>query len=275
MVLMIYLKCRKCGEEKEESLFVFCNGIRQGLCCRVCRNAQIVLARNNKELIQAKKNELLGLKILGVFICSKCNLLKQDSLFPQAKGIRHGTLCCDCVAKNKSHWHSVSEKGKAQAERELIRINKAIEKKNIKDDRKYRHSIATKTNEYCVCSKCNKSKNGTDFPVNKQGKRHGKKCLECSVVTTREYFYKQMELNPKRMRAIGAHRTNKRRAGKALRTPKWANSDKILDIYMNRPDGYHVDHIIPLFGKYVSGLHVETNLQYLTATDNFKKSNKF
>jgi hypothetical protein len=57
--------------------------------------------------------------------------------------------------------------------------------------------------------------------------------------------------------------------------PKWANKDKIREIYRNCPDGYHVDHIVPLKGKTVWGLHVEHNLQYLTASENQKKHNKF
>ena len=59
------------------------------------------------------------------------------------------------------------------------------------------------------------------------------------------------------------------------RTPKWANLEKINQIYKNCPEGYHVDHIIPLRGKLVNGLHVENNLQYLLAKDNIKKSNKY
>lgn len=57
--------------------------------------------------------------------------------------------------------------------------------------------------------------------------------------------------------------------------PKWADTQKIREIYVNRPDGFHVDHIIPLRGKTVSGLHVETNLQYLPAIENMKKHNTF
>jgi len=70
-------------------------------------------------------------------------------------------------------------------------------------------------------------------------------------------------------------KTNKRRAAKLQRTPKWADLKAIEQFYENCPKGMVVDHIIPLQGKNVSGLHVLENLQYLTWTENSKKINKF
>jgi hypothetical protein len=74
------------------------------------------------------------------------------------------------------------------------------------------------------------------------------------------------------MRAFYA---NKRRSAKKYRTPAWANLDAIKTIYANCPEGYHVDHVIPLQGKNVSGFHIESNLQYLPASENAKKLNKY
>lgn len=67
----------------------------------------------------------------------------------------------------------------------------------------------------------------------------------------------------------------RRRAAKLQRTTAWSELESIKEFYKNCPSGYHVDHIIPLQGKNVSGLHVLSNLQYLLASENFKKSNNF
>lgn len=95
------------------------------------------------------------------------------------------------------------------------------------------------------------------------------KVVEQSIVY-RKYYDKSLN-----GLSIKKFHNSKRRCAKLQRTPKWENLEKIKEFYENCPSGYHVDHIIPLQGKNVSGLHVLSNLQYLTATENLSKHNKF
>ena len=68
----------------------------------------------------------------------------------------------------------------------------------------------------------------------------------------------------------------KRKTSKIQRTPVWADLEEIKKLYvLANKNGMHVDHIIPLNGKLVSGLHVIENLQLLPPTENISKSNKF
>jgi NAD dependent epimerase/dehydratase family enzyme len=66
----------------------------------------------------------------------------------------------------------------------------------------------------------------------------------------------------------------RRRARKKRACPAWVCHVELKNIYKKCPNGYHVDHIVPLAGKNVSGLHVPWNLQYLPATENIRKGNK-
>lgn len=77
--------------------------------------------------------------------------------------------------------------------------------------------------------------------------------------------------NPGKRRA----QQSRRRAAKLQRTPAWADKLVIDMIYEDCPEGYHVDHIIPLQGELVSGLHTEWNLQYLPASENMSKGNRY
>ena len=66
-------------------------------------------------------------------------------------------------------------------------------------------------------------------------------------------------------------------------TPAWNDRAKMLEKYekcskRNEKAGYikwHVDHIVPLRGKNVWGLHVHTNLRIILASKNQAKSNKY
>jgi len=75
----------------------------------------------------------------------------------------------------------------------------------------------------------------------------------------------------------------KRRATILQRTPKWDSGAHLiiakyqLAAMLSQASGiqHHVDHIIPLQGKKVSGLHTFANLRVIPGSDNSKKSNKF
>mgnify|MGYP006921349758 CR=1 FL=1 len=77
-------------------------------------------------------------------------------------------------------------------------------------------------------------------------------------------------------------RTVTRWALRVLATPPWADRDAIARLYheakaVSRRTGvrHHVDHVIPLQGATVTGLHVETNLRVIPARENHRKSNRF
>ena len=66
-----------------------------------------------------------------------------------------------------------------------------------------------------------------------------------------------------------------------LATPAWANFDLIRKMYIKAVEKtketgvhYHVDHIVPLRGENVCGLHVENNLRVITAKENLMKGNR-
>ena len=104
-------------------------------------------------------------------------------------------------------------------------------------------------------------------------------CTDCNLVKHKDNFYKNKTQIGYDLRCRLCQepdkvaRGNIRRAQKISATVAWADLNTIKDFYNNCPKGYVVDHIIPLQGKYVCGLHVLNNLQYLLAAENNIKSN--
>ena len=89
------------------------------------------------------------------------------------------------------------------------------------------------------------------------------------------------QVNKDKVNAFAA----KRRAAKLNRTPSWLTKEdlgKIKELYKEAQklreetgEEWHVDHIIPLQGENISGLHVPDNLQVIKATENTSKGNRY
>lgn len=104
-------------------------------------------------------------------------------------------------------------------------------------------------------------------------------CLRCKANNNAAFYagnkdtYHKTYIKEHRQEYVA--RNAQRKARKLQATPGWADLEKIRKIYNSCPEGYHVDHIIPLVNNLVCGLHVENNLQIITAEENLRKGNKF
>jgi hypothetical protein len=175
---------------------------------------------------------------------------------------------------------------------------------NNKNPKKYCSKICYKESKkskkfFHPCAYCGKDtlnprfcNNSCSASFNNKGKRRHSKpdapwslvklCKTCGKETPRPVYCSD-ECNPKRKLHLTSeekHRLYRARmneswarymAKRKNQTPKDADIKAIQQFYANCPEGYEVDHIIPLSK---GGLHTLENLQYLTISENRKKSNK-
>ena len=163
--------------------------------------------------------------------------------------------------------------------------------------------------KYCWC--CKQTKNFSLFNSNKS-KKDGlaTECKDCKRAKDLEYAAKNRETAKQRaaewyknnkdyalekMRVYGKHwrienkdkncsKSNKYRSSKIKAVPVWVDKehqwliDEVYSLAKIRSEHtgilWHVDHIVPLQGKNVCGLHVIENLQVIPAKNNLRKGNK-
>ena len=95
------------------------------------------------------------------------------------------------------------------------------------------------------------------------------------------YFSLYAKANKSKLNA----KTRRRQAMIINRTPAWVDSEELwlikeayalAELRTNLFGfSWHVDHIVPLQGKLVSGLHTISNLQVIPAIENIRKHNRF
>ena len=150
-------------------------------------------------------------------------------------------------------------------------------------------SIIAKRNGALFCTRAHKSAffdlqrdYAAEYAANQE--RNRKQALK--------YYYVDHEKSKNRLRQAQKNRLPKiaayeaeRRTIKMKRIPAWLtdiDKERIQNEYrlaalQTKITGelWHVDHIIPLQGKRVSGLHVPSNLKAIRGVDNISKNNRF
>jgi 5-methylcytosine-specific restriction endonuclease McrA len=133
--------------------------------------------------------------------------------------------------------------------------------------------------EHKYCTKCAIAQPISCFATNKAQpdglQQYCKYCIKNYYIQNKDAItssnIKWAKSNPGKIVAAKA----RRRAAEKQQCPAWSELLEVQDFYERCPEGMEVDHIVPLRGKLVSGLHVLENLQYLEQSENRKKGNRF
>ncbi len=218
--------------------------------------------------------------------CKDCNTEKDKGYFGKETANKDGlrSICKSCNSKRALQWHN-RNRDRVNA-RERASHQKDPTKNRDKNNR-WRRDNPNKVREINKKRWANRNIEKTKEDhlqwrvVNKDKvSANSKKSYSKNKDKIRVTHRKWEQNNKGKRRSIVA----KRRAMKIQATPKWLTDEdfcKIELFYLLASDltkqtgtEYEVDHIIPLQGDTISGLHHWNNLQVLTAEDNRSKGNK-
>lgn len=196
-------------------------------------------------------------------VCKTCKIEKPINNFYRNKNCKGGHLteCKECnkIYKQRNAKHN-AELAMARRRRSGVKPKKIFKNE---EERRVAHLEACKRWQI-------KNKEQVD-EYNKQYRKENRELCNDRVKNWREH-------NPHKIAEYNERRTQYTKEFK----PVWANDDKIKEFYVKRDKmtketgiQYQVDHVVPLLGENVCGLHVEYNLQILTAEENNCKGNTF
>lgn len=195
--------------------------------------------------------------------CALCGETKPAEAFPKNKASRDGLyrLCKACnAAKLKARNDSKEYKAKRAG---YLSVNRETVNRQSMESY-YRHHELSKAR---MLARRNANKEERI-----KAAKEWRKVNPERVKTNRDRWFDE---RPGYMNERGMRRY----ASKKSATPPWADIEKIREVYAlakeMRQSGLdvNVDHIVPLRGKGVSGLHVHWNLRIILAKHNRAKSN--
>ena len=202
--------------------------------------------------------------------CSKCNIKKDLSEYSTNRGNKSGLsyTCKECARIASAKWRVDN------SDRQRVNCNRWYtnnKERVLENTRKWR-----KNNPGA------RAKESARYRAKYPEK--SKMYLKAYRDRNREKLAKDALVRQKNNLAYSASQTAKRRATKLNATPKWLTKfdlDYIKHLYLQSQElskiteiEHNVDHIIPLQGKTVCGLHIPWNLQVITAEYNRVKSNE-
>ena len=148
-------------------------------------------------------------------------------------------------------------------------------------------TIALEAYGYKRCFMCSKELALSMFTKKKRTRKdktfyygYNHECKKCKLLSNKEYMKKPGNKEKDRLRKSAMTKRNR------VAKPKWLSAEQMKEIHeiykdmrtRNRVAGkieYHVDHVVPLNGETVCGLHVPWNLEVVKAKDNIAKSNAY
>lgn len=200
-------------------------------------------------------------------LCIKCDQVKEHAAFVKNRTGPHGigTYCRPCHAQN-TREHRAKQPPKIKKRKgPAIRFNEPYEVRN-------KEKILQRGRDYY--QRVRKARNQTQrAALNAKAKE----LRSLDPEKYREHVRRWAKNNPDKEAANRA----KRRAARRNATVPWADYRAIQRFYavaktLSEAFGvpYEVDHIVPLRGGIVCGLHWQGNLQIIPANDNRKKGNR-
>lgn len=221
-----------------------------------------------------------------LYTCTKCKKKKQYNEFVKRKrnklGIEKTCKLCASLVKKDYYIRNKDKVKKKVSECKALNKDMIEEKakisyyKNIEKNKE-------KRKRYYANNRVKSKQKSLEYYYNNRErvletvKRYAEKNKDIIKIKAQEYN----KNNPE----IGRANSALRRARKKNASPKWLTATHlatIKSIYkaannLSKKTGvaHHVDHIVPLSGKLVCGLHVPWNLQVLTQYNNLSKHNKF